>query len=89
MSILDIRLMKYEVWQKSNETDFLFTKVFIFFKHQYQFQNSFLGQLHTNGDVVPTFSFFNRYGLQHVCYNRKKKEKKTSVLILLTVARFL
>ena len=24
----------YEVWQKINETDFLFTKVFTFFKHQ-------------------------------------------------------
>ena len=45
-----------EVWQKSNETDFLFTEVFIFFKRQcYPFQNSSLGQLHTDGDVVPTF----------------------------------
>ena len=41
----------YEVWQKSIETDFLFTKVFIFFKYQC----SPLGQLHTDGDVVPTF----------------------------------
>ena len=39
--------------QKSNETDFSFTKVF-FFKHQcYPLQNSSLGQLHTDGDVVP------------------------------------
>ena len=44
------------MWQKSNETDFLFTEVFIFFKRQcYPFQNSSLGQLHTDGDVVPTF----------------------------------
>ena len=47
---------KYEVWQKSNETDFLLTKVFIFFNHQcYLLQNSSLGQLHTDGDVVSTF----------------------------------
>jgi hypothetical protein len=46
----------YEVRQKSNETDFLFTKVFTFFKHQcYPLQNSSLGQLHTNRDIVPTF----------------------------------
>ena len=45
----------YEVWQKRNETDFLFTKVFYFFKHQcYPLQNSSLEQLHTDGDV-PTF----------------------------------
>ena len=46
----------YEVWQKSNETDFLFIKVLIVFKHQcYSLQNSSLGQLHTDGDVVLTF----------------------------------
>ena len=44
------------MWQKSNETDFLFTKVFIFFKHQcWPLQNSSLGQLHIDGDDVPTF----------------------------------
>ena len=44
------------MWQKSDETDFLFTKAYIFFKHQcYPLQNSSLGQLHTDGDVVPTF----------------------------------
>ena len=41
---------------------------FYFFKHQ----NSSLGQLQTDGDVVPTFvaalEVFNRYGLQHVHY---------------------
>jgi hypothetical protein len=46
----------YEVWQKSNEIFFLFTKVFTFFKHQcYRFQNSSFGQLYTDGDVVFTF----------------------------------
>ena len=41
--------------QKSNETDFLFTKV-LFFKHQcYPLQNSSLGQPHSHGDVLPTF----------------------------------
>ena len=44
------------MWQKSNKTDYLFTKVFIFFKHQcYPLQNSSLGQLHTDVDVVTTF----------------------------------
>ena len=37
-------------------SDFLFTEVFIFIKHQcYPLQNSSLGQLHTDGDVVPNF----------------------------------
>ena len=35
-------------------------------------QNSSLGRLHTDGDVVPTFGAvpkdFNLYGLQHVRY---------------------
>ena len=45
----------YEMWQISNKTDILFTKVF-FFKHQYYpLQNSSLGQLNTDGDIVPTF----------------------------------
>ena len=35
---------------------FLFTKVFIFFKCQcYPLQNSSLGELHSDGEVVPTF----------------------------------
>lgn len=42
----------YEVWQKSNETDFSFTKILFFFKHEcYPLQNSFLRQLHTDGEV--------------------------------------
>ena len=46
----------YEVWQKSKETYFWFTKVFIYFKHQcYLLQNSSLGQLHTDRDVFPAF----------------------------------
>jgi hypothetical protein len=36
------------VWQKSNETDFLSTMNFILFTNQ----NSFLGQLHSDGGVV-------------------------------------
>ena len=51
---LTINIKTYEVCQ-SNETHFLFTKVFIFFKDQcYLFQNNFLGRLHTDGDV-PTY----------------------------------
>jgi len=43
----------YEVWQKSNETDFLLTMNFILFTNQgFPIQNSFLGQLHSNGGVV-------------------------------------
>ena len=46
----------YKVCKLSNETDLLFTKVFIIFKHQcFTLQNSSHGQLHTNGDIVPTF----------------------------------
>ena len=41
------------VWQKSNETDFLLTINFILFTNQgYHIQNSSLGQLHSDGDVV-------------------------------------
>jgi len=44
---------KYEVWQKSNETDFLLTMNFILFTNQgYPLQNSSLGQLHSDGGVV-------------------------------------
>jgi hypothetical protein len=62
----------YEVKQKSNEADFLFTKVFIFFKHQcYPHQNSSLWQLHTDGDVAPisgSSAGSHWDGLQHVRY---------------------
>jgi len=47
------RLVPYEVWQKSNETDFLLTMNFILFTNQgYPFQNSSLGQLQSYGGVV-------------------------------------
>ena len=52
--MLSIRLRRmfrigYDMWQKNNVIDFLFTKVF-FFKHQcYPLQNCSLG------DIVPTF----------------------------------
>ena len=45
----------YEVFKESIDTHLLFTKVFIFFKHQcYPLQNSSLGHLRPDGDVVPT-----------------------------------
>ena len=46
--------MKYVVWQKSVETDFLLTINFILFKNQgCPLQNSSLGQLlHSDGGVV-------------------------------------
>ena len=41
------------VWQKSNETDFLLTTNFIIFTNKgYPLQNSSLGQLHSDVDVV-------------------------------------
>jgi hypothetical protein len=43
----------YEVWQKSNETDYLLTMNFILFKNQgFPLQNSSLGKLHSDGGVV-------------------------------------
>ena len=46
----------YQVWQENNETDFSFTNDFISSKYQcYHHQNSTLGQLHTDGDVVLSF----------------------------------
>ena len=46
----------YEVWQKSNETDFLLTINFILFTNQgYPLQNSSLGHLHSDGGVVSIF----------------------------------
>ena len=56
----------YEVCKLSNETDFLLTKFFIFFKHIcYPFQKSSLGQLHIDGDV-PTFAS-STGSLQPIC----------------------
>ena len=46
-------LHTYEVWQKSNETDFVLTVNFILFtNHGYTLQNSSLGQLHSDGGIV-------------------------------------
>ena len=59
----------YEVWQKSDETDFLFTKVFIFSNiNVHPLQNRSFGQPHTDGDVVPKFSG-SAGGLQPVWYS--------------------
>jgi hypothetical protein len=42
----------YEVWEKSNATDFLLTMNFIIFTNQgYPLQNSSLGKLHSDGGV--------------------------------------
>ena len=41
------------MWQKISEIDFLLTMKFILFTNQsYRLQNSSLGQLHSDGDVV-------------------------------------
>ena len=49
--------IKYEVRQKSNETDFFIYQGLYFFQTSwYNLQNSSLGHLHTDGDVVPTFA---------------------------------
>ena len=43
----------YEVWQESNESDFLLTMNFILFTNQgYPLQNGSLGQLHSDGGIV-------------------------------------
>ena len=60
------------MWQKSNETDFLFTKVFIFFKHQcYPLKIGPLGS-YTPMEMFPllvaALEVFNEYGLQHIRY---------------------
>ena len=62
--------LHYEAWQKSNGTDFLFTKAFVVFKHQcYPLQNSCLGRLHTDGDLFPVLvaalEVFKQFDLQH------------------------
>ena len=69
--------MWYEVWKKSNETDLLFTKVFIFSNiNVVPIKIVPLGS-YTPMDTFPLFvaalEVFNWYGLQHVCYNRKNK----------------
>jgi hypothetical protein len=47
------QLCLYEVWQKSNATDFLLTTNFILFTNQgYPLQNSSFGQLRSYGGVV-------------------------------------
>ena len=51
---LVVKKWDMEVCEKSNETDFSFTKVFIFFKQCYPLKSSVLGQLYTGGVVVPT-----------------------------------
>ena len=65
---------KYEVWQNSNETDFLFTKVFIFSNiNVIPFKIVFLGsytQMEKFRLLVAALEVFNRYDLQHVRYTR-------------------
>ena len=63
---------------------FLFTKAFIFFKHQcFPLQNSSLGQLYTKVDIVPllvaALEIADLYGLQHVHYTLLDVFLKTSL----------
>ena len=65
------------IYRKVMSLIFYLPKFLFFFKYQcHLLQNSSLGQLHTHGDVVPllvaALEVFNRYGLQHVPYNRNK-----------------
>ena len=76
----EVNLIIYKACKLSNETDFVFAKVFIsFFKHQCSLlQNSSLGQLHTDADV-PTFSSSTgslQPVLSSVCPLQSKKKKK-------------
>jgi hypothetical protein len=62
------------VWQKSNETDFLFNKVFISNINLISIKIVPLGS-HTPMEMlfpllVAALELFNRYGLQHVRYTR-------------------
>jgi hypothetical protein len=53
VNVEDNLFCKYEVWQKSNATDFLLTMNFIIFTNQgYPLQNSSFRQLHSDGGVV-------------------------------------
>jgi hypothetical protein len=50
---LCIKYRFYEVWQKSNEIDFLLTMNFFLFTNQgYPLQNRSFGQLHSDGRIV-------------------------------------
>jgi hypothetical protein len=51
--IFPVLSQEYEVWQKSNATDFPLTLNFILFTNQgYPLQHRSLGQLHSDGGVV-------------------------------------
>ena len=64
--------MYYEVWQESNKTDSLLTKVFIFSKIKViSFKIVPLGSytpMETFPLLVAALEVFNQYGLQHVHY---------------------
>jgi hypothetical protein len=67
------------VWQKSNETDFLLNMNFILFTNQgYPLQNSFLGQLHSDGDVVSVV----RSSRVRFCYGRDLRWKYIDFVVL-------
>jgi hypothetical protein len=62
------------VWQKSNETDVLYTKVFMFFSNinvipfKVVSLNSYTPMEKLFPLLVAALELFNRYGLQHVRY---------------------
>ena len=72
ISIWNSNSIFYEVWHKSNETDFLFTKVFIFFQISVMTFKIFPLGSYTPMEKFPclvvALEIFNRYGLQHVLY---------------------
>ena len=67
-------------------SDFFIYQSFNFFKRQcYPLQNSSLGQLHTDGDVVPTYA--SSAGSLQLVWSSAclLQSKKKSVLIFLTL----
>ena len=61
------RCYEYEVWQKSNETDFLFIKVFIFSNINVAL-GSYTPMEMLFSLLIAALEVFKRYGLQHVRY---------------------
>ena len=71
IGIKDVKQCIYEICKLSNETDFLFTKVFFLKINVTPFNIVPLGSytpMETLFPLLPAaLEIFNRYGLQHVC----------------------
>jgi hypothetical protein len=65
------------VWQKSNSPDFLLTMNFIIFTNEgYPFQNSFFGQINSDGGVVSIVrSSTGRFLLEYLSARRLRSSE--------------